>query len=437
MEEQQQKKLYYCSYEGCASYFDRPYRLAQHFLAHNNIRPFPCTEPNCKKAYTSKSHLDRHTISVHKPHENDVVYSCPQCFKSFANRQNLKRHLNTVHLVIQFTCDVCQMQFRKKNQLSAHMYQHTGFKAFKCDLCTDTFVSLYLKKRHMRYHKTYTCEECDLVFNHWSKYQKHKKSDHVQTYSSTPRHLKSLKSLIESNVTVIQPRFTLRAPGGAEFQLQSPSAEDDAEVFVCNECKRSFKERIHMVRHLKTHGQQTITKTFPCPYQECSRFYSRKSNLKQHILVKHMNMLHECTICHAQLSTKAKLNYHLNLHYKGTGMGSSNRPMSKERKTRKDEGTFKISTALKLAGLAEEPEDEIECTPEEIQCTPEQIECIPEEIQCTPEQIECTPEDIKCIPEEIQCTPDSPIEMLEAAPNSPINLSIKELTDGTSKRYIL
>lgn len=40
MEEEQPKKLYYCSYAGCASYFDRPYRLAQHFLAHNNIVSF-------------------------------------------------------------------------------------------------------------------------------------------------------------------------------------------------------------------------------------------------------------------------------------------------------------------------------------------------------------------------------------------------------------
>ncbi|KAJ8727135.1 hypothetical protein PYW08_015532 [Mythimna loreyi] len=384
MEEQQQKKLYYCSYEGCASYFDRPYRLAQHFLAHNNIRPFPCNEPNCNKAYTSKSHLDRHITSTHVPHAKDVVYSCPQCFKSFANRQNLKRHLNTVHLVVQFTCDVCKMQFKKKNQLSAHMYQHTGYKAFKCDLCSDTFVSLYLKKRHMRYHKTYACEECDLVFNHWSKYQKHKKTDHERTYSSTPRQLKSLKSLIESNVTVIQSRFTLRAPGGAEFQLtqSSPSAEDDAEVFVCNECKRSFKERLHMVRHLKTHGQQKITKTFPCPYEDCSRFYSRKSNLKQHILVKHMKMLHECTLCHAQLSTKAKLNYHTQLHYKA-GVEPSNQPIIKERKPRKDEGTFKISTALKLAGLPEEPEDETECPP------------------------------------------DSPINTSEPTPSAPMNLSVK------------
>ncbi|XP_021183821.1 zinc finger protein 568 isoform X1 [Helicoverpa armigera] len=359
MEEPQQKKLYYCSYEGCASYFDRPYRLAQHFLAHNNIRPFPCKAPNCNKAYTSKSHLDRHISSVHLPHENDVVYSCPQCLKSFANRQNLKRHMNTVHLV-EFICDICKLAFKKKNQLSAHMYEHTGLKAFKCDLCSDTFISLYLKKRHMRYHKTYTCEECNVVFNHWSKYQKHKKTEHVSSYSSTPRHLKSFKSLIESNVTVIQPRFSLWAPGGAELRLmQSPSAEDDAEVFICNVCKKTFKEKGHMVKHLKTHGQKRITKTFPCPYDDCSRFYSRKSNLKQHILVKHMKILHECMICHAQLSTKAKLNYHVQLHYRegGTPIAKPKTEKNKERKPRKDEGSFKFSTALKLSGLNDVPEE--------------------------------------------------------------------------------
>ncbi|CAH1635333.1 unnamed protein product [Spodoptera littoralis] len=372
MEEEQQKKLYYCSYAGCASYFDRPYRLAQHFLAHNNIRPFPCNQPNCNKAYTNKSHLDRHMNSVHLPQEKDVVYSCSQCMKPFANRQNLKRHINTVHAV-QFTCDLCKMTYKKKNQLTAHMYQHTGIKAFKCDICTESFVSLYLKKRHMRYHKTYKCEDCDLVFNHWSKYQKHKKSKHVQSYSSTPQQLKSLKSLFESNVTVLQPKFNLRLPGGERQMWQSPSAEDYAEVFVCNECKRTFKERGHIVRHLKTHGQKKITKTFPCPYENCPRFYSRKSNLKQHILVSHMQIYHKCTLCEAQLSTKAKLNYHMQLHYK---VKPEVVPKTdKERKPRKDEGTFKISTALKLSGLPAPPEKSVTSNrPVNLSVKPEHIE---------------------------------------------------------------
>lgn len=304
--EEQQKRVYYCSYQGCASYFDRPYRLAQHFLAHNNIRPFPCNHPNCFKAYTSKSHLDRHIVTVHMPRENDVVYSCPQCLKPYASRQNLKRHLNTVHLH-SFTCSVCNMQFRKKNQLSTHMYQHTGLKAFKCDLCTDTFVSLYLKKRHMRYHKTYRCDECNIIFNHWSKYQKHKKFDH------------------------------------------------DKNEYICNECQRTFNKRCHIVKHLKTHFAKPVIQTFPCPYENCQRCYSRKSNLKQHVLVKHMKMFHECHICNAQLSTKAKLNYHIQLHDREVVARAPK--TNGDRKPRIDEGSFKTSTALKLAGLTAPPEE--------------------------------------------------------------------------------
>lgn len=37
MEFLQTKNVYRCTYPGCKTYFDRPYRLAQHILAHNNI----------------------------------------------------------------------------------------------------------------------------------------------------------------------------------------------------------------------------------------------------------------------------------------------------------------------------------------------------------------------------------------------------------------
>lgn len=249
MEFIQSKKVYKCSYPGCKAYFERPYRLAQHLLAHNNIRPYVCKQTNCDKSYTSKSHLDRHSRAVHMPQETDVVYSCDQC--------------------------------------------------------SQTFVSLYLKKRHMRYHKKYTCLDCRVEFNHWSKYQKHLKEDHKR------------------------------------------------DEFICNDCGRSFKKRCHIVRHVKIHAGNM--KTFMCPYENCERSYSRNSNLKQHILVKHMDVLHECTICHSRLSTKAKLNYHLQLHSTTGTDQPPPRLINKERKERKDEGSFKTSTALKLAGLSKAP----------------------------------------------------------------------------------
>lgn len=58
---------------------------------------------------------------------------------------------------------------------------------------------------------------------------------------------------------------------------------------------------------------------------------------------------------------QAKLNYHVQLHYKEAGMEPTP-TINKERKPRKDEGSLKFSTALKLAGLTEVPE-ETESTP--------------------------------------------------------------------------
>lgn len=37
-------------------------------------KPFTCYVANCDKAYTSKSHLDRHVNSAHKESELDILY---------------------------------------------------------------------------------------------------------------------------------------------------------------------------------------------------------------------------------------------------------------------------------------------------------------------------------------------------------------------------
>ncbi|KAI8440435.1 hypothetical protein MSG28_001743 [Choristoneura fumiferana] len=131
---------------------------------HN--KAYPCPEKDCTKAYTNKSHLDRHINSVHKVPDNDMLYSC--------------------------------------------------------ELCLKEFVSLHEKKKHVRSHKTHRCNQCPATFNLWSKYQKHVKNDHL----------------------------------GKEF--------------ICNECDRHFKQRSHMVRHVRTH-LKIQTRTFPCPYDKCER----------------------------------------------------------------------------------------------------------------------------------------------------------------------
>ncbi|KAM3968159.1 uncharacterized protein ACR2FA_006144 isoform 2-T2 [Aphomia sociella] len=250
----QAKKLHYCTHEGCKAVFNRPYRLVQHLLVHNNIRIYVCEEGNCSKSYTSRSHLDRHINSVHKNPEKDMLYRCERCSKDF--------------------------------------------------------VSLYEKKKHSRHHKTYDCSECHTVFDTWSKYQKHKKTDHAN------------------------------------------------QEYICDDCGRCFKQRGHLVRHVKVH-MKTVSeaKRFLCPYENCLRWYTRNSNLKQHILSKHLKFTHNCHICPARLSTKAKLDYHLSLHNRPPTI---RQPKTKAtgRKERKDKGIPKGSTAMKLAGMPQRAEDD-------------------------------------------------------------------------------
>lgn len=62
----------------------------------------------------------------------------------------------------------------------------------------------------MRYHKTYKCEDCDIVFDHWSKYQKHKKAKHVPSCEYLIQLLKIMYSLI--------PAFFPEGNQGAKVQ---------------------------------------------------------------------------------------------------------------------------------------------------------------------------------------------------------------------------
>ncbi|KPJ10698.1 Zinc finger protein 316 [Papilio machaon] len=300
-------KVYVCTQAGCNNKYNRPYRLEQHLLSHLNIKPFPCTWENCCKAYSNKSHLNRHIASVHEKEKKNIIYSCPQCCKTYSNRQNLKKHIRQKHVInLPFVCDCCKAQCRKKHQLSAHMYKHNGVKAFSCEICSKEFVTLYEKKRHMRCHKTYTCDECSSTFNQWSKYQKHRKSEHC------------------------------------------------AKKYICDECGRAYTQRIHIIRHLKIHSNtENLRRTFACPYSNCFRRYTRNSNLTQHILVKHKKLKHICNICQADYSSQAKLKEHLKIHENGVVPRRKVKSLANGRKHRKDKDTLKVTTALKLAGLTE------------------------------------------------------------------------------------
>ncbi|XP_050362659.1 zinc finger protein 569-like isoform X2 [Nymphalis io] len=283
------------------------------------MKPFACNQPNCTKVYTNKSHLDRHINSIHKESEIDILYCCPKCMKKYANRQNLKRHIKVTHInnKKQFLCDICKVYFKKKHQLRSHMHVHNGIKPFRCPFCEKDFVTLYEKKKHMKNHKTYECEQCNSKFNRWSALMTHKKTEHR------------------------------------------------SREYICNDCAKVFKERSHIIRHIKKHKPKALKTAFFCPYEKCHRYYSRNSNLKQHIRVKHEGQTFDCAACGAKLSTKAKLKKHIECHSRPKLTLRIQKTLETGRKKRKDENTLKTSTALKIAGIISQDIEEVIISPSE------------------------------------------------------------------------
>ncbi|XP_050672331.1 zinc finger protein 431-like isoform X2 [Leptidea sinapis] len=267
-------------------------------------RPHKCVEEGCSRAYTSKSHLERHINTAHRSYDADAVYSCPMCLKQYANEQNLKRHYKIAHINCskRYYCNECKLAFKKKHQLSSHMFRHTGIKPFSCSLCPKTFVTITEKKKHVRNHKIYTCEHCSKTFTRWSDVLKHKRNDHA------------------------------------------------SKEYICHHCGKVFKQRNHIIRHVKVHMDSRHVNTYFCPFENCLRVYSRNSNLKQHIQIKHEGLRFDCYICGAKLSTKGKLNEHVLRHSNPTPYKAPKTLMT-GRKKRKDAFDPRTSTALKLAGL--------------------------------------------------------------------------------------
>ncbi|XP_047517423.1 gastrula zinc finger protein XlCGF17.1-like [Pieris napi] len=303
-EEAVKPKKFQCEIEGCRAQFDRPNRLLKHRLTHSNIKPYSCIEDGCGKAYTSKNHLERHINTAHRSYNDTEMYSCPTCFKQYSNRQNLKRHYKIHHVggVEKLSCEICHISFKRNHQLRTHMYRHTGVKDFSCPMCPKQFISMTEQKKHIRNHKEFTCEHCYQKFTRWLDLVQHRQTSH------------------------------------------------QSEEYICDHCGKIFKQRQHIIRHLKIQHYTREVSLFICPYENCSRNYSRNSNLKQHILVKHQGLTFNCHLCEAKLSTKAKLKEHIMRHSRPTPYKPP-KTLLTGRKKRKDAYIPRSNTALKLAGL--------------------------------------------------------------------------------------
>ena len=203
----------------------------------------------------------------------------------FVAAHQLRRHVETHRTEAPFKCSVpdCGESFVKSFMLREHMFVHTGVKAFECDHaeCSLAFVTKKELTRHRRAHNRdlnpkHACphEGCVQAFNKMSKRQTHLRTSHPERFMHTCTHAS------------------------------------------CAGKSKTFRSKSKLRAHMKSHDPATRV---PCPFPDCGKTFSQRSNLNTHIrAVHHASRPFVCPIsgCTSSFAYKQSLSRHIEAHNK-------------------------------------------------------------------------------------------------------------------------
>lgn len=172
--------------------------------------------------------------------ENRVPCLCPECGKVLCRKSALRTHILGVHSRSRnHLCEVCGKAFRASYHLSQHRKSHRT-KTFSCDLCdftSDVRMDIF---DHQQLHpnKFILCHVCGTVLKSKTALKRH-----MMVHSET----RPFACTVEGCTW----RFTSEALCKGHIESHNSPGE-----FICLECKRRFRKRHHIRRHLKmVHGK--------------------------------------------------------------------------------------------------------------------------------------------------------------------------------------
>ncbi|GAA6003772.1 hypothetical protein JCM10207_003591 [Rhodosporidiobolus poonsookiae] len=199
----------------------------------------------------------------------------------------------------------CGKCYTRPVRLEEHQRTHTGERPFACPQCSSTFARDSHLKAHMRTHKSaadkaYICAEegCDKKF--W-----------------TSQHLKKHIEVVHQGKTYDCPSCdkTFRKHHLLRTHIAEAHSAPGTNPFICEHpgCGRSFKQKVHLKSHEKTHDPSRYVCLHPacaslpqssrqfgtwtllqrhtksahpptCPYPECAgRTFTNRRGLRGHL----------------------------------------------------------------------------------------------------------------------------------------------------------
>ncbi|EHB12229.1 Zinc finger protein with KRAB and SCAN domains 3 [Heterocephalus glaber] len=208
-------------------------------------------DPACAEAGKQEDRLQRKQKNA--PASRRHV--CYECGKSFAQSSGLTKHRRIHTGEKPYDCEDCGKTFIGSSALRTH----TGEKPYECEDCGKTFSQSCSLLEHHRIHtgeKPYQCTMCGKAF---------RRSSHLQ------RHQRIHRDRNEQELWLGEA-----SEGQARMESQWENVETPVS-YKCNECERSFTQKIGLIEHQKIH---TGDKSYQC--DACGKGFTRTSYFTQH-----------------------------------------------------------------------------------------------------------------------------------------------------------